>query len=141
MAVTVVVIEDDAATRDLIVGYLTRRGNRVTGCGTLAEAAKALADVKPDVIVSDVGLPDGNGALFCMDNAASLPHAKWLIMSGQSDMLRQSRTLVKSPNAPPFSVFDKPIPMRALDDFIRLATLAMPAYGQSAANSQLDYIP
>ena len=43
MTVTVVVIEDEPATRDLIVGYLTRRGNRVTGCGTLAEAAQALA--------------------------------------------------------------------------------------------------
>ena len=43
MTVTVVVIEDEPATRDLIVGYLTRRGNRVTGCGTLAEAGAGAA--------------------------------------------------------------------------------------------------
>ena len=42
-------------------------------------------------------------------------------MSGQTDMLRQSRSLVKQADAPPFSVFDKPVSMRALDDFIRLA--------------------
>ena len=122
MTVTVVVIEDEPATLELIAGYLARCGNTVTGCATLAEADRALSDLRPDVIICDVGLPDGNGATFCMSNAARVPHAKWLLMSGQTDMLRQSRTLLKSPDAPPFSVFDKPVPMRALDDFIRLAT-------------------
>jgi DNA-binding NtrC family response regulator len=121
MTVTVVVIEDEPATRELIAGYLSRTGNRVTGCATLAEADRALTEVQPDVVICDVGLPDGNGATFCMNNAARVPRAQWLLMSGQTDMLRQSRTLRKSPNAPPFSVFDKPVPMRALDDFIRLA--------------------
>jgi len=121
MTVTVVVIEDEPATRELIAGYLARSGNRVTSCATLAEADHALSELRPDVVICDVGLPDGNGATFCMSNAARVPHAKWLLMSGQTDMLRQSRTLLKSPDAPPFSVFDKPVPMRALDDFIRLA--------------------
>ena len=134
MTVTVVVIEDEPATRDLIVGYLTRRGSRVTACGTLAEAARALRDLQPDVIVSDVGLPDGNGANFCLDNVARLPHAKWLIMSAESDMLRHASTLVKHPGAPPFSMFDKPIPFRALDDVIHQATFAMSAMRSSAAD-------
>ena len=122
MTVTALVIEDEPATLALIVGYLSRAGNRVIGCSTLAEAERALVEERPDVVVSDIGLPDGNGATFCMNNAARVPHTKWLLMSGQTDMLRQSRTLRKSPDAPPFSVFDKPVSMRALDDFIRLAT-------------------
>ena len=134
MTVTVVVIEDEPATRDLIVGYLTRRGNRVTGCGTLAEAAQALRVLQPDVVVSDVGLPDGNGATFCLENVRRLPRARWLIMSAQPDMLRHTRILVKRPDAPPFSVFDKPIPLRALDDVIRLAMLAVPPMRSSAAD-------
>jgi DNA-binding NtrC family response regulator len=132
MTVTVVVIEDEPATRDLIVGYLTRRGNRVTGCGTLAEAAQALRVLQPDVVVSDVGLPDGNGATFCLENMLRLPRAKWLIMSSQSDMLRHSRTLLKRPDAPPFSVFDKPVPFRALDDVIRQAMFAVPPMRSAA---------
>jgi len=134
MTVTVVVIEDEPATRDLIVGYLTRRGNRVTACGTLAEAAQALRALQPDVVVSDVGLPDGNGATFCLENAPRLPRARWLIMSAQSDMLRYTRTLVKRPDAPPFSVFDKPIPLRALDAVIRQAMFAVPPMRSSAAD-------
>ena len=30
-----------------------------------------------------------------MENARRFPFAKWLLMSGQTDMLRQSRSLVK----------------------------------------------
>jgi CheY-like chemotaxis protein len=134
MTVTVVVIEDEPATRDLIVGYLTRRGNRVTGCSTLAEAAQALRDLQPDVVVSDVGLPDGNGANFCLDNVGRLPHAKWLIMSAQAEMLHHTRTLVKRPDAPPFSVVDKPIPFRALDDVIQQAIFAVSPMRSSAAD-------
>jgi DNA-binding NtrC family response regulator len=134
MTVTVVVIEDEPATRDLIVGYLTRRGYRVTACGTLAEAARALRDLRPDVIVSDVGLPDGNGANFCLENLARLPRTKWLIMSAQSEMLRHARTLVKRPDAPPFSVFDKPVPFHALDDVIRQAMFPVPSMRSSPAD-------
>lgn len=121
MAVTVVVIEDEPMTRELIVGYLKKRGSRVTGCSTLAEAALALRDVRPHVIVSDVGLPDGNGANFCLDNVPHLPHAKWLIMSAEQDLLFHLRILMRSPDPPPFSVFDKPVPLRALDDIVHQA--------------------
>ena len=121
MGVTIVVIEDEAATLELMTGYLVRSGHRVQGCSNLADANRAITNLRPDVIISDVGLPDGNGAVFCMENWRRFPQAKWLLMSGQTDMLRQSRSLVKQPDAPPFSVFDKPVSMRALDDFIRLA--------------------
>jgi two-component system, NtrC family, nitrogen regulation response regulator GlnG len=141
MTLTVVVIEDEPATRDLIVGYLTRRGNRVTGCSTLAEAAQALQDLRPDAVVSDVGLPDGDGANFCLDNVARLPHARWLVMSAQSDTLRYIRKVVKRPDAPPVSVFDKPIPLHALDDVVHRALLAMPPMRSSAADGQFDHVP
>jgi DNA-binding response OmpR family regulator len=141
MTVTVVVIEDEPATRDLIVGYLTRRGNRVTGCGTLAEATLALNALRPDVVVSDVGLPDGNGATFCLENIARLPHARWLIMSAQAEMLHQIRALAERSDAPPFSVFDKPVPLHALDAIVSLATPAMPRVQSSTADGQLEHVP
>ena len=127
MTVRIVVIEDEPATLELMVGYLVRCGHRVQGCTNLADAERAITSLQPDVIISDVGLPDGNGANFCMENSRRFPQARWLLMSGQTDMLRQSRSLVKQPDAPPFSVFDKPVSMRALDDFIRLATLGRAA--------------
>jgi len=61
MTVTVVVIEDEPATLELIVGYLARSGHRVQGCTNLADAMRAIGNLRPDVIISDIGLPDGNG--------------------------------------------------------------------------------
>ncbi len=122
MTVTILVIEDEPATCDLIVGYLSRRGHHATGCATLAEAEKALIDLRPDVVVSDIRMPDGNGTTFCLNNAGRVPRARWLLMSSNEDLLRQSRTLMKAGDAPPYDVIDKPVSMRTLDEFIRLAT-------------------
>lgn len=134
MTVTVVVIEDEPATRDLIVGYLTRRGNRVAGCGSLAEAGHALRDLQPDAVVSDVGLPDGNGADFSLQNLPHLPHVQWLIMSSQPDMLRRARARLDSFDADRVGLFVKPVPLRAFDDVVRRAARAATRIESSAAD-------
>jgi DNA-binding NarL/FixJ family response regulator len=100
-----------------------------------------LRDLQPDVVVSDVGLPDGNGADFCLDNAAELPHARWLVMSAQPELLHHVRDLAERLDRPAFSVFDKPVPLQALDDIIRLAAPAMPPMRSSTADGQLDHVP
>src|SRR6201985_3379835 len=105
MTVTVVVIEDEPATLELITGYLARSGHRVQGCTNLADARTAITNLRPQVIVSDVALPDGNGATFCMENWRRFPQAKWLLMSGQTDMLRESRSLASPAGGPPLSLF------------------------------------
>ncbi len=141
MTMTVVVIEDEPATRDLIVGYLMRRGNRVTGCGTLVEAALALFELQPDAVVSDVSLPDGNGADFCLERAADLPRARWLIMSAQPEMVRHARAMAKRPQAPSVVVLDKPVSLRAFDDFLRHPAPAARVRRSSAADGQFDHVP
>ena len=45
MTVTVVVIEDEPATLELIVGYLVRSGHRVQGCTNLADASRAISNM------------------------------------------------------------------------------------------------
>jgi DNA-binding NtrC family response regulator len=124
MTATIVVIEDEPATCAVIVGHLSRRGHRVVGCGTLKEAEKALFELRPDVVVSDIKLPDGNGTQFCTSNADRLPQTRWLLMSSNEDLLRQSRDVKRGKGAPPFYVIDKPVGARVLDDFVHLAMLA-----------------
>jgi DNA-binding NtrC family response regulator len=121
MAPRILVIEDDDALRSEISDFLQRRRHHVRACATIAEAAQALADETPDIVMSDINLPDGDGAVFCMANAGKHPGATWLLMSGHSDLVQQSRQLKRDPDAPPFSVLSKPVPLRVLDDFVRLA--------------------
>jgi CheY-like chemotaxis protein len=57
----VLVVEDDLAFRGLIVRILTRWGHEVVEAGTVAEALEAVARRLPDAVLTDIGLPDGNG--------------------------------------------------------------------------------
>jgi DNA-binding NtrC family response regulator len=120
----ILLIEDDALLRTEMSDYLTRRNNNVRACGTVAEASQALRERRPDVVVADVNLPDGDGAVFCMAHASQHPKTKWLLMSGDPALVNRSQKLKRDPDAPPFSVMSKPVPMHYVVEFVRLAMMA-----------------
>jgi signal transduction histidine kinase/DNA-binding response OmpR family regulator len=55
------VVEDDPDGNELITTILERYGARVTSVGTAAAALDALDAERPDILVSDIGLPDYDG--------------------------------------------------------------------------------
>jgi PAS domain S-box-containing protein len=62
--VRVLLVDDDADGRDLITTVLGQRGARVTGTASVAEAMDALGKELPDVILSDIEMPDADGHSF-----------------------------------------------------------------------------
>jgi signal transduction histidine kinase/CheY-like chemotaxis protein len=62
--VRVLLVDDDADGRDLISTVLGQRGARVTGTASVAEAMDALGRELPDVILSDIEMPDADGHSF-----------------------------------------------------------------------------
>ena len=132
MTPSILVIEDDADLRAEICEYLERRHNRVFGCATLAEAHKVLAERRPDIVMADIHLPDGEGDQFCLYHAPKTPETRWLLLSGDSERVRQSRQLLRAPDAPPFSVLDKPCPLHLLAEFVRLSMMGKPGASSAA---------
>jgi signal transduction histidine kinase/CheY-like chemotaxis protein len=59
--VTVLVIDDQADARDLIQRVLADCDATVITVGTAAEALRAVEGERPDVLVSDIGMPDVDG--------------------------------------------------------------------------------
>lgn len=57
----VLVVEDDADSRTLIKMMLERHGAEVESVGTAEQALKAIDAVPPDVLISDIGMPDQDG--------------------------------------------------------------------------------
>jgi signal transduction histidine kinase/DNA-binding response OmpR family regulator len=55
------VVEDDPDGNELITTILERYGARVTSVGTAAAAIDAIDAEQPDILVSDIGLPDADG--------------------------------------------------------------------------------
>jgi signal transduction histidine kinase/ActR/RegA family two-component response regulator len=57
----VLLVEDDAATRAALVATFTNAGATVTAVASASEAIDAFRRERPDVLLSDVGLPDTDG--------------------------------------------------------------------------------
>lgn len=59
--VRTLLVEDHVPTRVAVDRLLVRRGHRVVAVGTLADALNAARHQSFDLLISDVGLPDGTG--------------------------------------------------------------------------------
>jgi CheY-like chemotaxis protein len=57
----VLVVDDEEDARDLLVTVLEKCGASVRAVGTVAEALDALRERMPDILVSDIGMPGGDG--------------------------------------------------------------------------------
>ena len=112
-AVSVLLVEDEDTVRGIVKQLLVRDGYRVTAAADVAEAERCLAEGVPDILLTDISLPDGNGvdlALRCREQRQDLPV---LLMSGYPiDALQQSDF---SENT---SFLQKPFPNHALQSSI-----------------------
>ena len=59
--VRVLLVEDQWDSRELMAEILRRAGAEVTAAGSAAEAMEAIASARPDVLVSDIGMPGEDG--------------------------------------------------------------------------------
>ena len=57
----VLVVDDEATIRDLLSGSLRLAGFEVMTAASGAEAVRAAASSRPDLILLDVMMPDGDG--------------------------------------------------------------------------------
>ncbi len=57
----VLVVDDHADTARIMRRLLEKSGYRVTTAGSVGEAMNACTTARFDLLISDVGLPDGNG--------------------------------------------------------------------------------
>src|SRR3989454_412822 len=57
----ILVVDDDADTRDLVTTILTRCGSQVRCSESAADALMAFQEWSPDLLVSDIGLPEEDG--------------------------------------------------------------------------------
>ncbi len=57
----ILVVDDEEDSRDLLRAILTRCGGDVTCTASVSEALDVFKDYKPDLVVSDIGMPNEDG--------------------------------------------------------------------------------
>ena len=58
---SILVVEDEADTRDFLVRFLTGHGAKVAMANSAAEALERLPEAAADLLISDIGLPEVDG--------------------------------------------------------------------------------
>src|SRR5579883_3282637 len=78
----VLIIDDDKATRDLVARILLRAGHQVTQAGNGREGLERLSLSDPEIVVTDVFMPDKDGVETIIALKKERPTVKIIAMSG-----------------------------------------------------------
>ena len=141
---TVLVVDDDAAIRTVVAQALRRAGHEVTVADSLTQLERALAASLPDVLVTDVILPDGDGIDHVRSVAARFPLLPIIVLSAQNTLT----TAVRAAEVGAYEYLPKPFDLDVLtravtgalarggmvsEDALHEADRALPLIGRSAA--------
>lgn len=91
----VLVVDDERVIADTLAIILNQNGFEASAVYTGNSAVDQARSVRPDLIISDVIMPDMNGIEAAIKIRAMLPQCKILLFSGQAataDLLEQART-------------------------------------------------
>ncbi|RMF72447.1 MAG: sigma-54-dependent Fis family transcriptional regulator, partial [Acidobacteria bacterium] len=76
------VVEDDPHFRETLLDFLGQLGHRAHGAGSIGEARARLAAGAPELLVSDIRLPDGDGVELLREVRRAHPATVVLVMTG-----------------------------------------------------------
>ncbi|MBU0556517.1 MAG: nitrogen regulation protein NR(I) [Alphaproteobacteria bacterium] len=106
----ILVVDDDPAICVVVSEALKRQGHIIRTAGSIAERHEALASFMPDVLITDVILPDGDGLDDVGGILASEPDLKVIILSAQNTL----NTAVRATGQGAFEYLPKPFDLNEL---------------------------
>lgn len=88
--VEILVVDDYEDIREILTNFLTDHGYKVITASSLSEAARILDIYSVKLVIADLRLPDGSGAILVQQaEAKGIP---WLLISGDHESLQQHDT-------------------------------------------------
>src|SRR5690242_9223539 len=116
---SILIVEDDLALRQALATHLSEDGEfQIIEATTLAKAIYHLDDeaVRTDLILLDLGLPDGNGLAFCAQLRRQGHHMPIIILTGaagEADIVRGLETGANDYLCKPFRMAELSARIRA----------------------------
>ena len=119
----VLVVDDDAAIRMVVREALRRDGHIVETAASIAEQKAMMARFAPQVLVTDVVLPDGNGLDHVPALIAAYPAMPVIVLSAQNTLA----TAVRATEQGAFEYLPKPFDLGELSRVVADALAAAAA--------------
>jgi signal transduction histidine kinase/CheY-like chemotaxis protein len=94
--IKILIVDDEADMREFAVFLLEQYGAQVTAAASALEALAAIAQVMPDVLISDIGMPDMNGYMLMQQVRTQFPEGKQirsLALSAYAGEINQQQAL------------------------------------------------
>jgi len=110
MSARVLVVDDDAAIRTVIHEALRRAGHQVETAASIADLRRQLPKFRPQVLVTDVVFPDGNGLDIVPELIAEHPRMPVIVLSAQNTFT----TALRATEQGAFEYLPKPFDLGAL---------------------------
>jgi CheY-like chemotaxis protein len=117
-SVDVLVVDDDPNVLSPLCAYLESSGHHVIGANSGQDAMSKLATKAPDLVISDIGMPEMDGMEFCRRLRALRPKLPVILMSGTASAIEPS--LVRDVGAS--ALLAKPFTMRQVLDLLESLT-------------------
>lgn len=113
----ILIADDDAGIRAGLVAMCMAGGHRTSEAGSGNEAVRMVKDERPDLVLLDIRMPDGDG-LTVLPEIASGPDAPLvIILSGYADV----RTAVQAMKLGATTVLEKPVDPPSLRELLARA--------------------
>jgi len=129
MSGRILVTDDDAAIRTVVREALRREGHVVEVAASVAEQRRLIRNFQPQVLVTDVVLPDGNGLDVVPDLLAENPRMPVIVLSAQNTLT----TAVRATEQGAFEYLPKPFDLGELARAVADALAASVATGTGGA--------
>lgn len=81
----ILVVEDDPSLGAGLVSVLASAGHEIRWAQTAASARLLLAQATPDLVLLDLGLPDGDGLVICREIRAQSPEVVVIVVTARTD--------------------------------------------------------
>lgn len=123
-AQTVLIVDDEPDIRELLDITLSRMGLHTHSAATLHQAKELIAQIKPDLCLTDMRLPDGNGISLVEHIQQEFPHIPIAMITAHGSV----EAAISALKAGAFDFISKPI---ELDNLRRLVSSALQLEGDT----------
>jgi two-component system nitrogen regulation response regulator GlnG len=133
----ILVCDDDAAIRTVVREALRRAGHTVETAASAADLRRVIRTFRPQVLLTDVVLPDGNGLDMVPELLADHPHMPIIVLSAQNTFT----TAMRATEQGAFDYLPKPFDLGELVQAVDDALARGPAAGLDEGGQAGEDLP